>query len=233
MNQAAMDYLTADPLQNAPLLSALRRGTGVVLSASAGGVLLWDRRGEIHMLSAAHRAAAKALLGELETCRVMMLCQHQLADIPAKKYRLQIGSPCRQVVYTGSPLPLDRQLDIRIATERELDRISATYDLADRAELEDLAQRGDLFCGFAGDRFVGYVGRHQEGSVGLLQVFPEYRRQGYGQQLEGFMVNRVLAQGEVPYGQVFVDNQRSLRLQEKLGWQFAEQWICWLFPQGD
>ena len=119
MNQAAMDYLTADPLQNAPLLSALRRGTGVVLSASAGGVLLWDRRGEIHMLSAAHRAAAKALLGELETCRVMMLCQHQLADIPAKKYRLQIGSPCRQVVYTGSPLPLDRQLDIRIATERE------------------------------------------------------------------------------------------------------------------
>ena len=74
------------------------------------------------------------------------------------------------------------------------------------------------------------MGRHREGSVGLLNVFPQYRRRGYGQRLETFILNRVVAAGERPYCQIFEGNEASLALQAKLGWLLAEKPICWLFP---
>ena len=81
---------------------------------------------------------------------------------------------------------------------RDRDLIDETYDLDDRAGLAALRDRGMLFAGFAGADFVGYVGRHREGSVGLLNVFPPYRRRGYGQRLETFILNQVVAAGELP-----------------------------------
>ena len=95
---------------------------------------------------------------------------------------------------------------------------------------DDDIQHSSPLAGFAGEEFVGYVGRHREGSVGLLNVFPQYRRRGYGQELETFILNQVVAAGERPYCQIFEGNAASLALQAKLGWLLAEKPICWLFP---
>lgn len=169
----------------------------------------------------------------LPACTTLVACQADLADIPARKYGLVSGGNCYQAVYTGGPLPLDDVLTFHAPNEEELDIIDATYDLDDRAGLAKLRDRGMLFAGFAGEEFVGYVGRHREGSVGLLNVFPQYRRKGYGQRLETFILNRVVAAGERPYCQIFEGNEASLALQAKLGWQLAEKPICWLFlPEG-
>ena len=59
---------------------------------------------------------------------------------------------------------------------------------------------------------------------------PQYRRRGYGQELETFILNRVLAAGELPYCQIFQGNEASLALQAKLGWKLADKYTCWLFP---
>lgn len=227
--RAIMTYLEGDILQNAPLLAALQRGTGTLIAGGGEGTLLREASG-VHMLSAVSRRAAAELLEALPACTSLMVCQSELADLPAERYALAIGADCRQAVYTGGPLPLDDTLTFRAPDERELDLIDETYDLDDRAGLAALRDRGMLFAGFAGADFVGYVGRHREGSVGLLNVFPPYRRRGYGQRLETFILNRVVAAGELPYCQVFTGNKASLALQAKLGWVLAEKPICWLFP---
>lgn len=224
-----MTYLERDILQNAPLLAALRRGTGELISGGEHGALLREASG-VYMLSADSREAAEEVLAALPACTSLVACQADLADIPATKYGLEIGKDCYQAVYTGGPLPPDDVLTFRAPDERELDIIDATYDLDDRAGLVKLRDRGMLFAGFAGAEFVGYVGRHREGSVGLLNVFPQYRRRGYGQRLETFILNQVVAAGERPYCQIFTENRASLALQAKLGWQLAEKPICWLFP---
>lgn len=221
-------YLEGDILQNAPLLAALRRGTGEILAGGEDSALLREASG-VYMLSATSREAAEEVLAALPACTTLVACQADLADIPARKYGLVSGGNCYQAVYTGSPLPLDDVLTFRAPNEEELDVIDATYDLDDRAGLAKLRDRGMLFAGFAGEEFVGYVGRHREGSVGLLNVFPQYRRKGYGQRLETFILNRVVAAGERPYCQIFEGNEASLALQAKLGWQLAEKPICWLF----
>ena len=40
-------------------------------------------------------------------------------------------------------------------------------------------------------------------------------------------VNRELAEGNVAYGQIFVGNTPSRQLQEKLGMDFSDKFICW------
>ena len=80
---------------------------------------------------------------------------------------------------------------------------------------------------------IGYAGllvAADEGYITNVAVFPQYRRRGYGQELETFILNQVVAAGERPYCQIFEGNAASLALQAKLGWLLAEKPICWLFP---
>jgi tRNA (guanine37-N1)-methyltransferase len=79
---------------------------------------------------------------------------------------------------------------------------------------------------------VGFIGKHAEGSMGLLEVLPENRRQGLARTLESFLIDRELREGNLPYCQVFRDNAASLALQKKLGLQLAEGLVIWLRMPG-
>ena len=96
--------------------------------AGGSGALLREASGS-YMLSAASRQAAAELVEALPACTSMMVCQADLADIPAKRYGLEIGKSCHQAVYTGGPLPQRDVLTFRAPGEAELDIIEATYAL--------------------------------------------------------------------------------------------------------
>lgn len=68
-----------------------------------------------------------------------------------------------------------------------------------------------------------------EGSIGLLEVMPEYRRKGYGVELESFMISHMLQQNLMPFGQIEVANDKSLGLQHKLGMQISQEKVYWIF----
>ena len=65
--------------------------------------------------------------------------------------------------------------------------------------------------------------------MGLLEILPEYRRKGYGAELECLMINRMLENGLIPYCQFQTDNIASRALQEKLGLRILPEKITWLF----
>ena len=72
------------------------------------------------------------------------------------------------------------------------------------------------------------MGLHADGSMGLLQVFPEYRKLGIGRAIEIFFINFCLDRGWVPYGQVRCDNEASFSLQEHLGMTMDRtKLLCW------
>ena len=64
--------------------------------------------------------------------------------------------------------------------------------------------------------------------MGMLHVFPEYRRKGYAEALESLLANKYIEQGRIPYGHVVVGNDASMALQKKLGFQVADEKIYWL-----
>ena len=79
-----------------------------------------------------------------------------------------------------------------------------------------------------GGNIMGFIGSHSDGSIGMLEVLPEYRRRGIGTALEYYQMNRHMERGWTPYGQVFLDNPESHSLQGKVGMDFSKDIICWM-----
>ena len=61
-----------------------------------------------------------------------------------------------------------------------------------------------------------------------MYVEEAYRREGIGLSLVAYCMNRQKEWGYIPYGHTFVENQKSLALQEKMGLYVAKDTIWWL-----
>lgn len=80
----------------------------------------------------------------------------------------------------------------------------------------------------SGLTLAGFIGEHEEGSMGMLEVFSEFRRQGIAEALESFCINRMLREGRIPFCQIIKGNEASVRLQEKLGLRISGESIWWM-----
>ena len=96
-------------------------------------------------------------------------------------------------------------------------------------EMEKVVRRRSVLLGYDGDCLVGFIGEHLEGSMGLLYVFPEYRRRGFGAALQTHYIVKTMENGCVPFGQVEKDNRNSLKLQEKIGMTRSDNLIVWMW----
>ena len=85
-----------------------------------------------------------------------------------------------------------------------------------------------FFGAFVDGQLAGFVGEYSEGSMGMLEIFPAYRRRGLGYALECFQINRYLSQGRVPFDQVVVGNEKSMSLQKKVGMELSRDTVSWL-----
>ena len=140
-------------------------------------------------------------------------------------YRL--GDACWQGAYTKTEPLEETGADMRLLDRSYAHLVSENYELADEEELTELMDKGVMLGAFVEGKLAGFMGQHPEGSQGLLFVFPEYRRLGLAEALERRYVNLDLSRGNVPFGQIFVGNTPSRRLQEKLGMEFSDKFICW------
>ncbi len=120
-------------------------------------------------------------------------------------------------------------LSVRVADENDFSMLAANYDLISKEELKDLVQKGNILLGYDEDRLVGFIGQHHEGSMGLLYIFPEYRKKGYGSRLEQVMIKKIRKTGFIPYCHVITDNKASVRLQKGLGLVQTKNTVSWMW----
>ena len=83
--------------------------------------------------------------------------------------------------------------------------------------------------GYDKDHLVGFIGEHLEGSMGMLYIFPEYRRKGFASALEKIYISKTIEKGFIPFGQVEKSNRESLNLQKKIGMTQSDKIICWMW----
>jgi len=136
-----------------------------------------------------------------------------------------------QAVYLSrQPLAISRDIDIKPLNMDYFEVIMGAYDVDVGADyLKKRLEDGELFGGFADSQLAGFVGIHAEGSMGMLQVFDQYRGRGYGAALTSHAVNHQLAQGVVPFEQIGTDNKASLAIAQKLGFLLSTDKMYWLF----
>ena len=110
--------------------------------------------------------------------------------------------------------------------------IAAHYDVSSEEDISFAALNSHLFGAFSeeGD-MMAFAGFHREGSMGMLTVFPDYRRKGLGFELEKHLINTALEEGRRAYCNVFFSNTASIALQEKLGLSRGPVFSWWTWKE--
>lgn len=222
-------YLNRDRALHADMLAAVAEGRAQVRIDGENALLLRERTG-VCFLAAANEEAAKICLGLLSRDDTVVL-HGDAARGAAEKLGYEIDPPCTQWVYEGPPLPVDGLLEIRHPDERDFPLVEANYGLYGGEHLRRDFEKPEFLGGYLDGKMVGFIGLHGEGSIGLLDIFPEYRRRGFAERLMCAIINNRLAAGKLPYCQVYADNTGSAALQQKLGLIPSAQYVRWAwFP---
>ena len=228
------EFLERDRLLHIDMIDALLDKKTEVLYSEEDGVL-FRRDGWLYELSAETPEATEKIAALMEKGRDIVA--HQFKFIPnifnvtGKMEML----PCMQTSYNkGTPvkLPDTGKITYRRLTMEDLDFVCRTYRYGEN-EVKYIGSRisHGMIGAFDGKRCVGFIGEHNEGSMGLLEVIPEYRRKGIATALEGMMINKKLKEGRIPYDHVVLGNDASLGLQKSLGMDKAEGIVTWLFTK--
>ncbi len=228
MSENGMDLTGIDTLG---IDRVLRRGTGEVIERHDAALLVHDRISGAYMLGCEDPALGADILERRAAgdWRLLMVSDRGLGLKAFARYGFEGMMACYQTAYDGPMPELTGCLALRNAEEADLPLLTAAYDLVSPEELGLIVARGKLIMGFAGGRPAGFAGEHLEGSMGLLYVFPEFRRRGYAMELERAVIARTLRGGYIPFGQVEKDNRASLALQRKLGMTVSDRLICWMW----
>jgi GNAT superfamily N-acetyltransferase len=227
--QKAIDYLSKDAVTYIDMLEPLHRGTAEIIYAERDGVILRERNSGACMIAMESIEQCRSVL-HLEKYRLFAVHQKEIADWIRENRGFSHGFEVYQTAYLKKETIAGSFDAIRVLSSDYTDWIFDNYDaMNDRHYIETLIRRKQLWGIFDGDTLAGFIGEHLEGSIGLLEVLPAYRRKGYGYRLEAFLINHILEAGRIPFCQVVTDNASSLALQRKLGMKISGQTTTWLF----
>ncbi len=208
----------------------LKRGTGEVIFESENALFIRDSMSGAFMLACRDAAEGMAILDRCgKNCDLLMVSDHALGEAAFDKYGFSEKLECYQVAYYGEKPKPDTELTVRTAQMRDLPTLVENYDLLSPEELEKVINRQSILLGYHQGKLAGFIGEHLEGSMGILYVFPEFRRRGFGAALQTHMIARTMEKGFIPFGQVEKDNISSLKLQEKLGMTRSDDLIVWMW----
>ena len=246
--------LSKDKRNSIHLMECLSRGLGRICYANGEDVMIYQQEGKICMINAATPESGKMLIEKLlnvsgQSVHVNMKLYAESTQSYSPEVELILTNKsfmkdlleengydtlfsCRQFLYTEKvPLTVPHK-DIRRLNMESSSYVCSHYDMGQAEYIRERLLAGAMYGAFSEDHLVGFIGIHSEGSLGMLYVEEAYRRQGIASSLEAYLVNHMLKQGFTPFTQVKEGNEKSIRLQERLGFYQASNLFWWLEKGG-
>ena len=175
-----------------------------------------------------------------ERIECIAIHQRELVPFMEKYFHLKTDMECLQGAYTRrEKLPVrglygpdgrgENGFSIRTLTEEFIPFVAEHYsEIGSPEYVTERILHGAVYGAFYEEKIVGFISDHEEGSIGMLYVLPEYRKRHVAMALETYCMNLAVERGEIPYGQVVLGNEASIRLQEKMGICFAKGTVVWM-----
>ena len=229
METAALKYLDKDRLLHIDMLEAIRLKEADILYADEDGVLLYQIPGGIYMLSAACEQSARRISGLMKDAALIVLHQPFLKDELMERFSLTRTMFCHQAAcFQDGPVPESTEpADIRPLSMDDFSVILEHYaSLPDPEYIKSRLAAGMLGI-YADNELAGFIGTHPEGTIGMLEILPKYRRRGLAFLLESAMVKRQQARSRLPFAQIIEGNEASLALHVKLGMEITKDAPVW------
>lgn len=230
MKKEALNYLNKNRLLNIGIIEPIRRKTANIIYAQNQGVMIFEKESQSYMLSVDDLETGKKLINSINDIRLLALHQDYMADYVKKNYNFSHILECYQAVYLDSKISIDdNSMDIKPLNHKDKSIITENYKSLTDEELKKLLDKKSLLGGYVNNNLVGFIGNHLEGSMGILEIFPEYRRKGYAYILESYLIEKMLSKGLVPFAQIEVTNIKSIELHKKLNFNISKEKLFWFF----
>ena len=216
------------------ITKAIKRGTAEMLVNSDEAVFIREKRSGVYFLACDDPDLGMKILEKYEDrgYQLLVVFDRELAGRAFEKYGFEERLDCWQAAYLGDIPEVSDELRVRVADLDDLDAIVANYDLVSPEEVRESVEYGDVLVGFDKEgNMVGFIGEHTDGSGGMLYVFPEHRRKGYGAEFEKHLFIKNINEGYIPFGQVVMDNFASMELQRSMGLTIGDIPVCWLWKE--
>jgi ribosomal protein S18 acetylase RimI-like enzyme len=230
----ANEMLAKNFILNVDMLECIRRGSAEILFASNEGVLLKDCPSNIYMLSSNNIEVSKNLINILpDDFNIISVHDKYSFDLLLEKHIFSETMICYNTVYTKkTPIFYEKSsVEIKPLTIEFKDNIINSYskmDIVNSNYIENRLRANVMFGAFIDNKLCGFIGSHEEGSIGMLEVLPEFKGKGIGSTLQIEATNYALTLKRYPYGQVVETNNASTALQKKLGFELSEDKVYWL-----
>lgn len=227
------------------MIELINRGRARIVYHDADEILLRDIVTGIYFhtrMSGVPQMEWKLPLKLAKDDRIECIVLHQREMVPLMEthFHLKEDMECLQGAYTRrEKLPVrglygpdglgEDGFAIRTLTEEYIPFVAEHYSEIGTSEyVSERIRHGAVYGAFYDEKIVGFIANHEEGSIGMLYVLPEYRKRHVAMALETYCMNLAVERGEIPYGQVVLGNEASIRLQEKMGICFAKGTIVWM-----
>lgn len=206
-----------------------REGGRLLYQGPEGRVARWGNDGVISS-DIEDGATLVAVLRRLGLEKAELFClRGPGAAYAIRALGLESERACTQWVYPSDTPPRVPEMDVRPLTEDYALRCAAIYHPGseDPSYMLDRIRAGRLWGLFREGQLAAFIGTHHEGSMGILNVLPDHRRQGLASALEGWLIGWQLQRGWTPYCHVYEDNAASHALQAHLGLTPAPDPVVW------
>jgi tRNA (guanine37-N1)-methyltransferase len=234
--QEILAYLEQDRTLRIDMIEAIKRKSAKILYAEADAVLLTKMDRFCLLVSDTVEAGERALRTVPEGIHLFVAHNEASRDAVFRTFPfINHASACWQAYYPGrEPIPLPDVCEIKPFPMEQIPFLMSVYDPdGDPKRYEDRVGCGDVLAAYRDGELAGFIGFHGDGSGGMLEVLPKFRRLGIGSALEIALHNLALSRGWTPYGQIYTTNNASRKLQESLGMVVSDGALYWMYEKRD
>jgi GNAT superfamily N-acetyltransferase len=231
----AIKLLSKNLLLNVDMLQCIKRGSAEIMVASNNGVLLYDNISRVYMMNASDMETAKEMIGKIpQDADTVVIHQQEYCKLLIQKFDFKDKMICSNSAYTKNvTMEVSKASpEIRLLTRAYIGFIIEHYSKKELCNDDYIGERidaGVVYGAFIDGQLCGFIGGHEEGSIGMLEVLPEFRRKKIATHLIVKAVNEMLKKGLYAYGQIEEGNEASTKLQKGLGFEISKEKVCWLF----
>ncbi|MDO5022107.1 MAG: GNAT family N-acetyltransferase [Eubacteriales bacterium] len=222
--------LSQKPLERITQSEMLRKGLLGTVFEGEESALMYAEHMDLYVLMANNEAAAEEAISHAQNPKLILSDISSFDKEIIRRFSLNGSTVCFSAAYLSQDkILVSPDIVLRPLSLEHLDRVDKDYPIYSREKIRRCILSGVLQGGFHMGEWVGFIGQHEEGTMGMLHIFDEYRKRGFGYELEARLINKLLDLGDIPTGHVVTNNHASLALQRKLGMHISEGTISWIY----
>ena len=215
---------------NFALVNYVLSKDGQIIYAEKDGLLMFFKG--IHVLFGTSGQGLEKALSLVEDANCFVCSSSEEGDAVRQRFKnIKNKKACYQILYKepfGVKIPADTVVKELPPTDENIDFVTSTYTLGfAREDIKRLMQDFTFYATYTGGEISGYIGRHDEGSIGLLEIMPKFRRMGLGAFLVDYSVKMVNGEGDIAYCNIEVSNEKSLKMHLKMNFTPSDKLVYW------